>query len=368
MRMASTPANELDEMEEVDTDGVVGRRRDRVEFRRDRVRIPTLSDSSAVASDFRRGHVRFPTRSRPNSGVVTSGSLMESRRGLAAGLRPGGWLATERVANGDEARRSTVTRRREARNEEIEEKRKRKFYSHRLLNKLPRFKEEMETVMRKVQQKYKKLREEMGRWDELQSGLLSHFHSASSIIDRLRVSFFSVLHIVKNFIVCMAEKALSRYFHHIQQLLLSDMNNYGALRGIPGIKEALLGKQMDTLQMVFCSMREKMEEFHAVVLSLEKIARDANQLVKGGSALTPQQMKLQIGLWPSLDYCLEGLRTIYEMHQSEYTLKLSLVTSLTLKSTSAEIAAMNQLLVDQPNIPKDQVQAIFDRIFAEEIC
>ncbi|XP_042382065.1 uncharacterized protein At5g43822-like isoform X2 [Zingiber officinale] len=159
----------------------------------------------------------------------------------------------------------------------------------------------METVMRKVQQKYKKLREEMGRWDELQSGLLSHFHSASSIIDRLR--------------------------------LLSDMNNYGALRGIPGIKEALLGKQMDTLQMVFCSMREKMEEFHAVVLSLEKIARDANQLVKGGSALTPQQMKLQIGLWPSLDYCLEGLRTIYEMHQSEYTLKLSLVTSLTLKST-----------------------------------
>ncbi|KAG6510087.1 hypothetical protein ZIOFF_028095 [Zingiber officinale] len=363
--MASTPANELDEMEEVDTDGVVGCRRDRVEFRRDRVRIPTLLDSSAVASDFRRGRVRFPTRSRPNSGVVTSGSLLESRRDLAAGLRPGGWLATERVANGDEARRSTVTRHDEVgiapprcctlvtiATVVVDSRRgacflKRllsvrnvakalslakecqecvatladcsvnvscllKFYSHRLLNKLPRFKEEMETVMRKVQQKYKKLREEMGRWDELQSGLLSHFHSASSIIDRLRVSFFSVLHIVKNFIVW--------------------------------------------------------EEFHAVVLSLEKIARDANQLVKGGSALTPQQMKLQIGLWPSLDYCLEGLRTIYEMHQSEYTLKLSLVTSLTLKSTSAEIAAMNQLLVDQPNIPKDQVQAIFDRIFAEEIC
>ncbi|KAG6507271.1 hypothetical protein ZIOFF_032613 [Zingiber officinale] len=70
--MASAPANELDEMEEVETDGVVGRRRDRAEFRHGRVWIPALSDSSVVASDFRHsrhrsGNCHNPKPSSPHT-------------------------------------------------------------------------------------------------------------------------------------------------------------------------------------------------------------------------------------------------------------------------------------------------------------
>ncbi|URD93112.1 Pentatricopeptide repeat-containing protein [Musa troglodytarum] len=185
----------------------------------------------------------------------------------------------------------------------------------------------MEPMVRKLQQKYKKAREDMGKWDELQSRLLSLFKSATSIINRLQV--------------------------------LAKAKNYGVLRRISGIREALLGKQMETLEMIFRTMRETMKEFHGIVLSLEKIARDAWQLVNGGSAQTSKRMKLQIGLWPNLAYCLDGLR---------YILKLSVVSSLTWKCSPTDAAAFGQLLVDQPNIPKDEVQAIYDIIFAEEIC
>lgn len=45
----------------------------------------------------------------------------------------------------------------------------------------------MESLVRKYQQKYRKVEGEMKRWDELQSRLLSHFGSATSIVDRLEV-------------------------------------------------------------------------------------------------------------------------------------------------------------------------------------
>lgn len=49
----------------------------------------------------------------------------------------------------------------------------------------------MEAMVKKFQQKYKRVRDEMGRWDELQSRLLSQFGNASSIIERLEVNISS---------------------------------------------------------------------------------------------------------------------------------------------------------------------------------
>ena len=42
---------------------------------------------------------------------------------------------------------------------------------------------EMEAMMKKFQQKCRRARDEMDRWDELQSRLISQFVNASSIID-----------------------------------------------------------------------------------------------------------------------------------------------------------------------------------------
>lgn len=68
-------------------------------------------------------------------------------------------------------------------------------------------------------------------------------------------------------------------------------------------------------------MYENREEFHGIVVSLEKILRDGKQLVKGGSMQpTTKQMQLRVGVKPCLTDCLDGLRLLYEMHHSEYGL------------------------------------------------
>ncbi|CAN6288730.1 unnamed protein product [Urochloa humidicola] len=194
----------------------------------------------------------------------------------------------------------------------------------------------MEVVVRKVQQRVRKAREEMDLWDDLNSRLLTNFNRATSVIDRLPV--------------------------------LREDKNYGVLRGAPNIREDLMGKQTESLELIFVSMRETLEKLNGVVKALNKALRDTNQMVRGGSALTAKQMQLQVGILPTIAECLDGLRTLCEMHQAEFALKSSVISLLTWKSSSSDIAVLRQLLVDQPNIPKDEVQSIFDIIFADEIC
>ncbi|KAJ3687488.1 hypothetical protein LUZ61_016652 [Rhynchospora tenuis] len=193
----------------------------------------------------------------------------------------------------------------------------------------------METTMRKLQQRYRRAVEDMEKWDEQQSCLLSSFANASSIIDRLQV--------------------------------LRESKNYGSLQNVTGIKEALLAKQLESLESYFFQMKCTLKEFHEIVKSLDKIARDANQIVKSGSSPTSKQMQLRVGIWSSLKDCLDGLKSISKMHQDEFALKSAIVSSLSWKSSSAEIADFRRLLLDQPNIPKDEVQTILDLVFADEI-
>ncbi|KAJ3698509.1 hypothetical protein LUZ61_002214 [Rhynchospora tenuis] len=193
----------------------------------------------------------------------------------------------------------------------------------------------MENTMRKLQQRYRRALEEMEKWDEQQSYLLSSFANASSIIGRLQV--------------------------------LGESKNYGSLQNVTGIKEALLAKQLDSLETYFFQMRLSLKEFHEIVKSLDKIARDANQIVKSGSSPTSKQMQLRVGIWSSLKDCLDGLKSIRDMHQDEFALKSAIISSLSWKSSSAEIADFRRLLIDQPNIPKHEVQTILDLVFSDEI-
>ncbi|KAF5207709.1 Pentatricopeptide repeat (PPR) superfamily protein [Thalictrum thalictroides] len=198
----------------------------------------------------------------------------------------------------------------------------------------------MEMLVKKYQQKYSKVREEMDRWDELQSRLLRQFRNASSIIERLEV--------------------------------LQDLQNYGALKSIVGIREAILGKQMSSLEVILQSLKDTMQEFNGIVMSFEKILRDGKHLANGASRpLTENQKQQRVGIQPSIADCMDGLEFIYKRHHAEYHLKLSTVSSLMSKKpppSASDFGALQQLLTDQPNIAKEEVQSIFDIIFAGELC
>ena len=61
------------------------------------------------------------------------------------------------------------------------------------------------------------------------------------------------------------------------------------------------------------------QDLNNVVLSLAKAYRDAKQQLKGGSVqISVKQLNNRIGIKPSLADCLEGLRILHEMYQSEY--------------------------------------------------
>ncbi|CAL5413846.1 unnamed protein product [Camellia sinensis] len=184
----------------------------------------------------------------------------------------------------------------------------------------------MEGMVKKYQQKFRKVKEEMSRWDELQSRLLSQFRNSSSIIQRLQI--------------------------------IQNPKNYGALKCIAGIEDLVLRKQMESLESILLSMNQTLEEFHGIVFFLNKILRDGRQLVKAGSIqAAPKQLQQRIGIKPSLADCLDGLSLIYEMHQSEYILKASIVSALSalaLKPSGSDLGALQQLLVDEPNIPKEE--------------
>ncbi|CAI9301997.1 unnamed protein product [Lactuca saligna] len=198
----------------------------------------------------------------------------------------------------------------------------------------------MEATVKKFQQKFKRVKDDMDKWDDLHARLVSQFRNASSIIGRLQ--------------------------------LLENPKNYGSLKNLDNIKNTIFTKQMESLQKILLSMTKTLVELNGVVMSLAKTVRDAKQQVKGGSVqLSMKQLHQRIGVKPSIADCLEGLRILHEMYQSEYVLKSSVTSalaSLALKPSVGDLQSLERLLVDQPNIPKEEVQSIYDVVFAEEIC
>ncbi|XP_038888522.1 uncharacterized protein At5g43822 isoform X2 [Benincasa hispida] len=177
----------------------------------------------------------------------------------------------------------------------------------------------MEAMVKKYQQRFRKFKDEIDRWDELQVRLISQFQNVSSIIGRVQ--------------------------------LLQDPKNFGSLAGMDGIVDALLGKQMESLQLSFSSIKKTMEELGNIVRSMEKINRDGKQLVKGGSNQpSMKQLQQRVGLKPSLEDCLNGLMLLCNMHRSE----------------AQDLSSLQQLLVDQPNIRKEEVEFIFETILVGE--
>ncbi|CAM8984320.1 unnamed protein product [Rhodiola kirilowii] len=118
--------------------------------------------------------------------------------------------------------------------------------------------------------------------------------------------------------------------------ILLDSNNFGSLKNYPDIPN--------------------------------KTVRDSRQLIKGES---DKQLQLWIGGRPSLAYCMEGLETLHNVHKSEYRFLLkkflfTALSTLVFKPNADDLCALQRILVDQPNISKEEVDSIFDRLIFPE--
>ncbi|XP_024357247.1 uncharacterized protein At5g43822-like isoform X1 [Physcomitrium patens] len=194
----------------------------------------------------------------------------------------------------------------------------------------------MERLVKKFEQRYRRALDHHNTWEELQSRLLKQFSNASAILERLPV--------------------------------LLESKNYGILENVKSIAQALPAVQIEQLELILRSMHSTLlrADLEKIVKSFEKLWRDGIGLLKA-EKITAQQSEQRVGSRPSLNDCLKGLHDLYLMHRDEHKLKLAIISSLSYESRSDDISALQVLLLDQPNLPPDEVKHIFEVIAAGDV-
>lgn len=191
----------------------------------------------------------------------------------------------------------------------------------------------MERLVRKYEQSFRRAKEEMATWAALQARLLKEFSNAAAILERLPV--------------------------------LTNPSNYGALAS--AMARDLPAAQTDSLELLFRAMASTLGEMIRVRNSLEKIWRDGQQLLRAEKQqATPQQLRRRVGARPSLQDCIDGLHSLYQMHSDELTLKTALVSALSYDVKPEDVMVLQTLLADEPNIPSNEVHHILDLVSGGE--
>ncbi|GJN10068.1 hypothetical protein PR202_ga28129 [Eleusine coracana subsp. coracana] len=98
-----------------------------------------------------------------------------------------------------------------------------------------------------TQQRLRKVREEMERWDDINTRLVDEFSQATAVISRLQV--------------------------------LGEDKNYGVRGVVAGIREDVVGQQMEVLELIFVAMGVTLENLNGISKTLNKALRDTNQMV-----------------------------------------------------------------------------------------
>lgn len=92
---------------------------------------------------------------------------------------------------------------------------------------------------------------------------------------------------------------------------LEDTRNYGTLAELPGVRRALLSKQLLSLERLMGQLRDSISSMQQSVAALSKLSCDAQRQVQQDRRLTPAARAAVAGPVPSIDQCLEGLQEIW---------------------------------------------------------
>lgn len=154
-----------------------------------------------------------------------------------------------------------------------------------------------DALLQKFRHLYGRARSVLERWSAAQgraSGLAS---SAASVMDRLPS--------------------------------LSDDARFGPLvTRFPHLPRATRDAQAEALDRILTSLRDEMALFHELVVSLEKIYKDAAQLVHALQPPPKAAGAVRRGPQPSLVECVVGLQDLWRIHRDEVVLKEALVGEL----------------------------------------
>lgn len=193
----------------------------------------------------------------------------------------------------------------------------------------------MERLVKKYEQWYRRALDQHNKWQIHQSELLKQFANATAIIERLPV--------------------------------LLNSKNYGVLEKLPMIQKTLQASQIFDLERIRRLMQSTLVEMEKIAKSFEKLERDGAGLLVT-EKFTKEQFEERVGSRPSLNICTGGLHNLYIMHRDELKLKVGIISSLHYESRSEDLRDFERVLRDQPNLPPDEVEQIFERVLGDEWC
>ncbi|MCO5554050.1 hypothetical protein L7F22_007576 [Adiantum nelumboides] len=126
------------------------------------------------------------------------------------------------------------------------------------------------------------------------------------------------------------------------------------------------GSDLQAMQQVFPppSVHPR-KDFERIKDAFKRLWHESSQLLRAEKLQsTSSQAQQRFGLGPSLNECIEGLENLFIMHRDEYQLKVACVNALAYNSSSNDVSALQSILADQPSIPPDEAQFIFDFFYA----